>query len=506
MENNEDFIYITNEDIKKLKQHYWDLGDLDWKLDGLQRRISKTVKELPDAKKICILSSRQIGKSYWCIVYALEFLINNPNKIARVVAPTLSGCHNIVKDNLAVIAIDAPDGFLEKNRSEMCWKLPNGSSLRLGALESAHVDTMNRGGNASLIIYEECGFVRSDDFLYGVNSVFGPQLLRSKGRELFISSPPQDPDHALVTQVKPSCEALGTFFRFSVFDSPTIDNDQILEAARRSECKLTDEFIQEVESSGITSLNVHEVADRTGAKLSEAFRREFLAEIIRPSSLMVVPDFSDTHKHVLPFHSPAVCSWSITIDWGGVRDKTCAILHTYDYLANLDLVRDEKVFEPNTSTSAIVSALVDDWHSEYKIDNVYADVPGQTQVDLNALGYFVSLPQKSDWLSSVQTLAARFTTDKILIDPRCKFIRNSLRSGMFNKARTDFERSESLGHCDGLAALMYAIRCQNKSNPYDLDRNFHSNTMFVMPKTMKRPESEVAALLSPKQFGRFHNG
>jgi len=296
---------------------------------------------------------------------------------------------------------------------------------------------------------------------------------------------------------------LGTFFRYSVFDSPTIDNGQILEAARRSECKITSGFISAVMDGEVTSANVHEIANSTETQLSEAFRREFLAEIIRPSTLMVVPDFSDTVRHVIKFEAPVVCSWSITIDWGGVRDKTCAILHTYDYLANLDLVRDELVFEPNTPTSTIVSILKNGWHKEYEIENVYADVPGQTQVDLNNLNYFVTLPHKSDWLSAVQTLAARFTTDNILIDPKCKFIRNSLRAGMFNKTRTDFERSESLGHCDGLAALMYAIRSQNKTNPYIVDRNFHSNNMFIAPKEELSPEGAVALLLSPRKFGRY---
>lgn len=148
-----------------LERGAWYRGSLGWKLDALQRRISEIVKANPKAKKICLLCSRQIGKSFWSVTHSMEGLIANSGTITRIVAPTLSNCHDIVNDNLMRITRDAPEGLINKKRSEMRWEVGNGSSLRLGALERAHVDDMKRGGNASLIIYEECGFVKGDDFL-----------------------------------------------------------------------------------------------------------------------------------------------------------------------------------------------------------------------------------------------------------------------------------------------------------------------------------------------------
>jgi hypothetical protein len=476
----------------------WLKCDLEWKFDLLQRRISETVKSRPDAKKICILSSRQIGKSYWSVGHAVEYLCNNKDKIARIVAPTLGNCHDIVNDNLMRITSDAPDGLIARRSAKMRWEISNESSLRLGALERANVDDMNRGGNASLIIYEECGFVKGDDFLYGVNSVLGPQLLRSNGKEIFVSSPPEDPDHPLITQIKPECEELGTFFSFTVFDSPSITPDQIVEAAIRSGCALTRDFIVAVREGHVNSANVHEIAYKTKSQLSDAFRREFLAEIIRPSTLMVVPDFRDDIRHVMPFDNPIATNWTITIDWGGVRDMTVALLHTYDYMANMDLVRDERVFPPNTSTAVIVQQLREAWENSYHVESRWADVHGQTQVDLIALGYDVNIPQKSDWLGSVQSMAVKFTTNRIYIDPRCIFVRKSLKGGMFNKTKTDFERTEKLGHCDALAALMYAIRSQNRESPYESGR-YISKDMYVPYK--QDIDIDLATALNPKKFG-----
>jgi hypothetical protein len=481
--------------LRDIERAAWHKGVLSWKMDSLQRKISQTVASLPKAKKICILSSRQIGKSYWSVGHTLEFLIKNPNTIGRIVAPTLSNCNDIVGDNLTKITEDAPKEFITRKRSDMRWELSNGSSLRLGALERSNVDQMNRGGNASLIIYEECGFVKSDDFLYGVNSVLGPQLLRSNGKELFVSSPPENPDHALITQIKPECESLGTFFKFTVLDSPSIKPAHVLEAAIRSGCALSDGFINLIKEGKITSENVYEEAYRTNSQLSEAFQREFLAEVIRPTSRMVIPDFSETSRHVAEFFEPSSCNWSITIDWGGVRDKTCAILHTYEYMSNLDLIVDERVFDANTSTSSIVAEIRNSWMSSKNITAIWADVHGQTQVDLTSLGFPVMLPQKSDWLGSVQALAVKFTLNQITVHPRCKFLIRSLKSGMFNKTRTDFERSEELGHCDALACLMYAVRSQDRTNPYSSNLMYNKNTMKFEDR-----KSEIDSLV-PKVFG-----
>lgn len=462
---------LDNVTMRDLFAYLWKRGDLSYKMDALQAKIRDTVNA-SNAKKVCILSSRQIGKSYWACVYALEYLIRNPNKIARIVAPTLKQCNDIVNDNLATIIGDAPVLFIDRRKTNYRWQLANGSSLRLGALERAYVDG-NRGGNASLVIYEECGFVRGDDFLYGVNSVLGPQLLRSNGVEIYVSSPSEDPDHPLHTVVLPECEAHGTAFRYTVHDSPSVTREQIAEAARRC-----------------------------GGEETDAFRREYLAEIIRPSTLMVIPHFRPS-EHVRLFDPPTACHWHVTIDWGGVRDKTVALLHTYDYLSDRDLIFDERIFEPNTASSAICEVLRY-WDQSYRIHSRWADVPGQLQVDLATnLGYEVQLPQKSDWLASVNAMAVKFTTDKIWIHPRCEFLVKTIRAGMFNKTRTDFERTDALGHCDALAALMYAIRSQNRDNPYESYRQqgFHE-AIFFQPKPQPEVE-DMGEALNPTRFGRF---
>lgn len=462
---------LPKEKVKSyLAPFAWHHGDLSWKLDSLQLKIRNTVLERADAKKILLLCSRQIGKSFWASSFAIEYLANNPGKIARILAPTLKQCGDIVQDNLNPICRDAPLGFITPRKSEYRWELANGSSLRLGTLERAHVDN-NRGGNASLVIYEECGFVSRDEFIYGVNSVIGPQLLRSNGREIFVSSPSEDPDHPMHTIILPECEASGTLFQYEVFDSPSITEQMIEEAARRC-----------------------------GGYDSDAFMREYRARIIRPTTLMVIPAY-DPSKHVKPYRAPDQCNWHVTIDWGGVRDLTVALLHTYEFMNDIDMVWDEMMWPANTSTDKIHEDLMR-WEHDYYIHSRWGDMPGQVQVDLsNQFDYQINMPQKSDWKASVNNMAVRFSTDKILIHPRCTFLQKSCRAGMFNKNRTDFDRNTDLGHCDGLAALMYAIRSQDRSNPYTPESGRNDNVFFTT-----KPSTEIQDLgeaLNPKRFGRF---
>lgn len=437
---------------KVLASEAWNRGLLQYKLDSLQNRILKDVKK-NNTNKILILSSRQIGKSYWSCCYALMYLLKNKNSIARIVAPTLDQAYDIVDDNLSKILEDCPKNMINRKKSSLRWDFANGSSLRIGGLKRAHVDS-NRGGNASLVIYEECGFVDGDDFIYGVNSVLGPQLLRSAGREVYVSTPSADPDHPLHTKVMPECESNNSLYRYTVFDSPSISQHMIDEAIRRS-----------------------------GGQDSEAFRREYLAQIIRSDSFMIVP--FDIKKHVRDFNLPNNYLWSFTIDWGGVRDKTVGLLHTYDFNSNTILIWDEIHWPANTPTTNIVKDLKN-FLSKHKVklDFIYADVPGQISVDLsNNYGITVLAPAKNDWLASVNNMASTFHAEKILIKPRCQLLIQTCYSGMFNKNRSDFQRTEQLGHCDALAALMYSIRSQDKSMPYENNNEIVNNaTQFIPPE------------------------
>ncbi len=449
------------------RQTLWHRGNLSYKLDSLQKSIKEAINKA-EGDEVCILSSRQIGKSYLIACLALEYCIKHPGSIVRIMASTLKQVGDIVADNIDPIIADAPIGLVQREKSSHRWRVGQ-SSLRVGPLERAHVDG-NRGGNAEAIFLEEGGFIPSEDYRYAIKSVIGPQLLRSGGRLFHVTTPStEEVDHMIHTEILPKCELMGTAFRYTIDDSPQITPELRAKAV-----------------------------ERCGGENTVAWQVEYMARIIRNEESVVIPPFS-AGLHVKQFEDPLETIWQVAIDFGGVRDKTAALLYTYDFRRNRYLWKDERVFEPNTSTDEIV-AEIKRMEGSLSIGARWADAPGQLQIDLEqVLGYSVAPPQKDDWRASVNALQVSFAQNLHEIDPACKFLIQSLSFGRFNKNKTDFDRNPVLGHCDALAAMIYGFRMADRTSPYPYmkpsrDRYF----------TMSQGKSEFDKLgdaLSPKTFG-----
>lgn len=454
------------------REFLWRKGELSWKLDSLQKRMVQTIHDTK-ADEVLILSSRQLGKSYATIVFALEYAIRNPGSMVRVLSATLKQVGDIVSDNLSPIIADAPQGLITASRSTNRWIFDNGSEIRLGALERAHVDN-NRGGNADIIIAEEGGFVDSDDYDYAIRSVIGPQLLRSGGKLIHVSSPStQEADHLLHRDILPKCELTGTAFRYTIDQSPQITPE----------------------------LRAKAIA-RCGGEHTIAWRVEYLAQIVRNEESVVIPTFDKT-KHVKRLTLPHHFIPQIAIDWGGVRDKTVGLLHTFDFKRNKHMWLQERYFEPNTPTDVIVRSLLEmeqtlgDYHRK---PLRFADVPGQLQVDLESMHqYSIAVPTKDDWQASINTLQVEIGQGLHEIDESCTFLIKSLENGRYNKNRTDFHRNEALGHCDAIAAMGYGRRMMDTyTNPYPLFMPHRDN--HHRPDQPKPDEFMVAEALQPKSF------
>lgn len=459
------------------RQFLWSEGDLSWKFHSTQRAIDAAVKS-SDASEVLVLSSRQLGKSWWALCYALECCIKNPGIIVRFLAPKKDQIGDIIADNLGPIMRDAPAGLIDRQKSDHRWRVGQ-SSLRIGALERAHVDN-NRGGNASLIICEEGAFVNSDDYVYAVRQVIGPQLLRSSGKLIHVTSVNKDdPLHYVHTELKAKTQLTNSCFSYTIYDNPQLSEEQIAKA----------------------------MLDCGGPK-SPAWLAEYLNEIVRSEETVVIPTFNNS-AHVKAFELPEYSTYQVTIDFGGVRDKTCALLHTYDFERNKYLWVDERFFEPNTPTDVIIKG-VREMEAGYQIDSRWADCPGQLQIDLavpikdGGLGYEIAPPLKDDWKAQINALQVAFGQDRMEIHPRCKMLIQTCESGRFNKQRTDFERSSVLGHCDALAAMGYGYRMSSRENPFPIVTP--SRDLYQVTAQHKTELEKFGEAMVPKVFGGGFGG
>lgn len=465
----------------EMEQSLWRRGELSWKLDPLQEQIRQKAMSV---KSDChaFICSRQIGKSWTVDVLALEFAIRaalqNKGILVRILAPTLKQVYDIVRDNLAKICADAPPGLIVPAKSDLRWLIAGRSQLRIGALERAHVDS-NRGGNADIVIYEEGGFVSSDEYQHAVESVIGPQLLRSGGPEYHISSISEDENHYLHSTIMPRCQQLGTLSSYTIYDSPSLSESQIQKAI-----------------------------ERCGGIESEAFQREYMNKIIRSRSLMVIPEF-DLDRHVGEFEIPRHYYTVVSTDTGGSKDKSAGCAVIYDFRNDKLLVVADYLLDANTPSSEIVAAArslerhaQQGYHDRLRI---FADAPPQMLLDwLNQFGYVAQLPLKDDLQAALNALRLGFQQNKVLIHPSCKATIGCVRSARYNTQRTDFVRSEAYGHADSLMALVYANRCINRTaNPYPAyipshDNQFRNPTINHIDK-----DRELAEALLPNQPGHI---
>jgi hypothetical protein len=224
--------------------------------------------------------------------------------------------------------------------------------------------------------------------------------------------------------------------------------------------------------------------------------------IVRDPTTIIVPTFDKT-KHIKEMiRLPTYAKYFTAIDWGGVRDKTVGICYAYDFQRNKVIILGEFMEPANTPTHRIVSsalAMETKIAATQDITARWVDAPGQVQVDLKTMHNFeIRLPIKDDWQAGINNLQLMFARDEIEVHKDCKFLIQSLESGQYNQNRTDFARSDTLGHCDALAACMYAMRMVDRSMPYGLVTR--SNNMFIAPS---KPEITLSDSLSPKQFGKF---
>lgn len=458
---------ITNE--------LWARGDLRYKLWEQQVPIYQGIRNLEKkVETVVILCARQFGKSHLGVLLAIEDCLRHPNKCILIMGPTLKQAREIVTPRMRDIARDAPAGLIKPSKSEGKWYIGD-SELVIGGFDLN--STSQRGKTVQNIYIEEIVDSNPDDYTESMRSDLGPALTHSDGgKMIFLTTPPKIPDHPFITDTMANAELNDALYIFTIHDNHKLSADQFAACVKRC-----------------------------GGENTVDFRREYLCEIVRDASVVVVPDYDDV-RHVRIFEQPLHFQPQVTIDFGGVRDKTVALLHWYNYLENRTEVWDERVWGANTATSKIVQDLRQ-LEVGFKDVRRFADCPGQVQVDLVSHGYEVATPPKTDWQAGVNGMAVAFSLDQAVVHPRCKFLRQSLKSGTFNKQRTDFERTEALGHCDALAALMYGLRSQSKQNPYPRLTPNRDQFHFV-PR--KPEEVEIAeamapsyARFQPKRFGTF---
>jgi hypothetical protein len=398
----------------------WRRGELSWKLRAEQRQFKAHIE---NSNKQLIVGniSRRWGKSYTLVLFAIEQAIKTKQRI-RYAAAFKSDLEEFILPAFEQILDDCPGSIRPTYlASKQVWKFPNGSEIKLVGLDKNR-DGL-RGNAINIIILDEAGFVTSLQYQY--TTVIIPATAKQKNIKIVaISTPPESPEHYFVELIKKAQTQPNGYYLCL-----TIDDISDLDPAERKR-----------------------LLDEVGGEHSPTAQREFFCKIIIDASRAIAPSF-DIDRHVQPVE-PEHVKWMLFGDTGGVRDKTVFLKAGWDHATGKKVFRDELVFEPGTATSEIIAAVKTRWPGL----SLILDASGQLLIDYSAQGLPASLPQKDEFNASLLLLNTSFHNNDVVIHPDCQLLIRTLEGGLLNKTRTDYERSEALGHADAAAACIYALR------------------------------------------------
>lgn len=453
----------------------WMRGDLEFLLWAPQIPIWNQLKNLPVSAEIFVaLCSRQLGKSTLGVIYALSEAIKNRDCCILIMGPDTRQTKDIVNSKMRFLIRTAPRGLIKQMKSENRWHVYHDLDQSRTDYTEIVIGGMNensssmRGKTVHKILIEEVVDVPEDNFLESMRSDLGPALTHSRdGKIIFLTTLPKYPSHPFIKDIIPKAKLLGALAKYDIYANTVLTEQQF-----------------------------QKCVELAGGLDSDDWKREYLCEITRDKKLVCIPDYDA--DLIRPFELPLECILHTTVDWGGVRDKTVASIHTYDYNNDIDLFWDEMVWDPNTSTKTIVEGIKEMERRlgpNRRVTTRFVDASHQlVSVDfLQEHGLEARIPQKSDWEASLNTLNGRWKQRKILLHPRCKFLALSAESGILNKQRTDFDRNDALGHMDGVANMMYAVRMRDKSCPF----------APVVTEATKPLVKVAANVTQPKGFGQF---
>lgn len=233
----------------------------------------------------------------------------------------------------------------------------------------------------------------------------------------------------------------------------------------------------------------------------EAWEREFECKFDTNNKFRVTPGFSS--KYIVDMSKPDYFQYlnSYTaMDIGGSLDQTHIPYAYYDSVLKKLIVVDESVWPAQESrVDQIAKAVKEKERAMTKKILRVSDTNNFILIKELAEKHKVRFDPVKKGPGSLEAqleiLNIWIENDRIFISPKCKILIQELKTGSWNRTRTDLERSEG-SHCDGLIALAYMLTIVNERGSIKAAKE--EGSVFIPPpkdplnlkakKTLIRPE------------------
>lgn len=452
----------------------WETGRLKYKLREHQAKAYDQYYGPRDSKKFVMVQGRRSGKSVLMLLLETEACIRNPGVQCAYVAPVETGIEAYIQPIIDVVFDDCPDYLLpEFNKKGIYFK--NGSRILFNGCNMRSYRTM-RGQKLALACIDEMAEV--DDLESAVDDVLFPAVWDSHGEMVLSGTPPvvPSPEHPVIRYVE-TAKLTGSYFHGTVYDAGYTE-EEIAVAMR------------EVGIDG---------------KDSDRFRREFMAEFVRDTSAVVIPEFNSTlHvKNALRpeyYHLLFKC---FAADLG-VVDNTVGLFAYYDFPRATIVIQDEVILNGEKVRTDLLAREIKarekilSWTSDRT--SRWSDNSNLVLInDLNGPGHGISInatdkgKKEAEMVNKVRIL---FSQNRIEINSNCKFLITTLECAFWDKDKKAFGRTKELGHMDALDALIYLVRNINMSiNPfpanYGMGRNMEPLNPLGIQHEVNSAEGEM---------------
>ena len=383
--------------------------------------------------------SRRVGKSTFLFVLALIYCLSNPNIKVAFVAPVERRLEDYIRGIAAKVLADCPeDQKPEFFSSSNMYRFSNGSELWFAGSNNQSYNSL-RGAEFHLFVIDEAAFV--DDLDELVEGVAMPTLFQTRGHLILSSTSPITPEHAFKTYAELAI-LNNSYSKYTIFDDDSIDPEFL------------EQWILE-----------------SGGKDSSTFRREYLCEFVVDEDRSLTPAWSDrlikefVKNEFFPFYHLYE-----SMDLGFKRDFTCVVFGYYDFKRRTVVIVDEIVIKgPKLASKALADMIKAKekelwWDERYmKPRDVYRRVSDNDDlIFLNTMSVEQDMnfmPTSKDSLHDmIDRVNGYLREGRVEIDPRCKYLIQCLRSGIWDKERKKLDRSKALGHYDGTMALAYFLQ------------------------------------------------
>lgn len=435
---------ISQEDIEALKGLLWYRNELSYKYHAGQDLIDKCYRGVTN-KLFVANCSRRFGKTFWVVTECIRVARSKERARVKVATAFLTDLEEFIKPAFDAVLEDCPEEFKPwYSETKKKFVFPNKSEIQLIGLDRK--PNAGRGNYCDLYVFDEAAYISNVSYIY--SSVVVPMTMyRDGARVIMISTPPKSPDH----DFKDFCikaKRENAYVELDIYKNPMVTPEMIEEY--RKEClTLTD------------------------------WEREFLCKFVTDQTLAIIPEAKNLEPIVTPkpeyyklYHK--YCGMDL-----GVRDFNVTIFAYYDFLrAKLVVERVHIINGPEMTTPRLhaeIKAIEQDlWEGVEPYKRVADNNNPLLLLDLGSIhNMFFHSTSKDSLHAMVNNLRVWIANGRIEINPACQFLLDSLKFGLWNEKRSEFSRSKSLGHYDGIAALMYLVRnIDETTNPIPIKIGF----------------------------------